>query len=118
VAAGGWDGDIGVWDVATGQLRGSVLRGHLSAVHRLAFSEDNKTLISSGNFSTRFWNLMTGQETLHFEDTIIPAPVQLLQTAWRPGKRWLSLFGRTGMVTLSPMAKPAANDPTARDSRY
>jgi len=117
VAAGGWDGDIGVWDVATGQRRGSALRGHLSAVHRLAFSEDNQTLISSGNFSTRFWNLKTGQETLHFEDTVIPAPVQLLQTAWRPGKRWLSLFDRSGILTLSPMANAAETGRIVSDNR-
>jgi len=70
VAATSWAGDIRLFDVATGKERGSVLEGHGSGVHSVAYSPDGKTLISGGDdLSVRFWHAATGREMLVFFDT-------------------------------------------------
>lgn len=98
VACGGWDDDIRLWDVRTGNLLWQV-QAHIPGVGRLVFSVDGKTLVSEGgDQAIRFWNVATGREMLLFQDAIMPVgPRQgwitdshaAGQAEIFPGNRWL-----------------------------
>jgi len=63
LAAGGADGTIKLWEVATGQLK-QTLRAPMQAVHSLAFSPDTgaTTLAASSLDKTvRLWRVVEGQ---------------------------------------------------------
>lgn len=62
LASGGWDQNVVVWDVATGSQK-FTLRGHLSGVTELYFSEDESRLASVGN-QIKIWNVQTGREVM------------------------------------------------------
>jgi WD40 repeat protein/serine/threonine protein kinase len=62
LATGHGDGEIRLWDVATGQQRFE-LNGHESGLEDLAFSPDGMTLISAGGDGTvRLWSVNHGRE--------------------------------------------------------
>jgi DNA-binding beta-propeller fold protein YncE len=61
IASGAWDREIRLRDASTGQTR-AVLRGHEHFVAGLAFSPDNRWLVSrSGDQTVRVWDLETGK---------------------------------------------------------
>ena len=67
VASSSWEGDVRIFDVATGKEIVAPLYGHGSGVHGHCFSPDGTTLVSGGDDSTvRFWNVATGREMLVF----------------------------------------------------
>ena len=51
LATGGYNGEIRMWDTATGMLQ-QILIGHTSVIEALAFSPDGNTLASGGEDST------------------------------------------------------------------
>lgn len=56
------DDTIRLWDVATGQSRGSPLNGHTGNVLTVAFSPDGETLASAGAGNTiMLWDVADGQ---------------------------------------------------------
>ncbi|HUV90536.1 MAG TPA: TIR domain-containing protein [Anaerolineae bacterium] len=60
IAEGGCnEGEIRLWDVASGKLLGNPLTGHAWAVERLVFSPDGRTLASSGGDTTILWDVAT-----------------------------------------------------------
>jgi WD40 repeat protein len=62
LAAGGLDGAVRVYDLATGRLR-QALEGHRDAVYGLAFAPDGASLLSgSGDRTVRRWELNSGKE--------------------------------------------------------
>jgi WD40 repeat protein len=61
LAAGCSDGDIRLWDIASGDLR-RTFSGHVGTVIRLAFAPDGRTLASLGeDHVLNLWHLATGQ---------------------------------------------------------
>ena len=62
-------GGILVWDAATGKHR-FTLRGHLGAVHAVAFSPDDRRIVSaSTDGSIRYWDRMDGKLLATFAAT-------------------------------------------------
>jgi len=67
LASSSWEGDVRIYEVATGRQIVAPLYGHGSGVHGHSFSPDGATLVSGGDDSTvRFWNVATGREMLVF----------------------------------------------------
>jgi WD40 repeat protein len=66
VAAGGVDGVVRMWDVATGKLE-QIYRGHekgfREGIRAIAFSSDSKSLLTAGeNHRMRLWEVAVGDE--------------------------------------------------------
>ncbi len=65
------DNTIQIWDVPNRRTQ-CRLEGHTTAVYGLAFSPDNKTVVSSGwthkDVTIRLWDAMTGAELATFPD--------------------------------------------------
>ncbi|EGN93526.1 hypothetical protein SERLA73DRAFT_126428 [Serpula lacrymans var. lacrymans S7.3] len=61
VASGSNDYTVGIWDISTGQMIMSHLRGHTNMVNTVAFSPDGKRLASgSHDKSLRIWDVANG----------------------------------------------------------
>lgn len=64
LAAGGTDGRVHIWEVATGHKK-FLLSGHTGWIRTLCFSDDGKYLATgSGDYTVRVWDTTTG-ECLH-----------------------------------------------------
>ena len=62
LATGGWNGDVKIWDPATGALL-RTLKGHARRVTCVAFAPDGQTLYSAGvDRTVRAWEAATGAE--------------------------------------------------------
>ena len=65
------DNTIQIWDVPNRRTQ-CRLEGHTTAVYSMAFSPDNKTVVSSGwttkDMTIRLWDTMTGTELATFPD--------------------------------------------------
>lgn len=68
LAVGRHDGSIGLWDVATGQLK-ATLTSHNKWVSQLLFSQDGRMLVSaSGDKTAKLWDAETGQLRATFDE--------------------------------------------------
>lgn len=64
VVGGSADGNIRIWDAASGQER-RVLRSHVDWVREVAFSPDGRSIVSASDDGTiSLWNAFTGEERL------------------------------------------------------
>ncbi|WP_437571696.1 phosphorylase family protein [Sorangium sp. So ce542] len=62
IASAHWNGQVWLWDVATGEPR-RALTGHVGSVRSIAFSPDRATLASCSSDTTiRLWDVATGRE--------------------------------------------------------
>jgi dipeptidyl aminopeptidase/acylaminoacyl peptidase len=67
IAAGGYGGEVYLWEVATGKEVHRFM-GHRNNVNGVAFSPDGRYLLSGGHDSTmRLWDLETGKEIRKFQ---------------------------------------------------
>ena len=67
LAAGGVDGVIWLWYVATG-ARKQIRTSH-KIVEGVMFSPDGRTIVSSSDKDTRLWDIATGEFKVRLEDT-------------------------------------------------
>jgi WD40 repeat protein len=69
LASSSWEGDVRIFEVATGGQIVPPLYGHGSGVHEQSFSPDSATLVTAGDdYTVRFWNVATGREMLVFNN--------------------------------------------------
>ena len=91
------DGEVKLWDAATGQLAKEFSRIHSDAVFSLDFSPDGK-LIASGSADkmARITDLATGKVVRSFEGHTH----HVLGVSWSPDGRTLATAGAEGMVKV------------------
>ncbi len=76
LASGEFDGEIGLWDTASGREKQHWSAGNLP-LWAVAFSPDGKTLASAGNNDSgiRFWDVATGRERHPPHEHVGPVPI-------------------------------------------
>ena len=104
LASGGWDGEVRIWNAATGRER-AVFTGHTDQVAGVAVAPDGSWLASSGADGTvRIWDVTTGRaQALMRVDNNIRA------CAWL-GSKALAVGGPRGLYVFDylPATSPAA----------
>jgi WD40 repeat protein len=96
VAGGVADGNVRVYDVATGDLR-HTLEGHIDRVISVAFSPNGKRLVSTSLDKTvKLWETETGQEVLTIRGHI-EHPIHAL---FSPDGRRLASVGKDGLLIV------------------
>lgn len=116
IAAGGQNGEIRVWDVATRKELPRTLQGHQQPVHALSFSPDGRILASgSADGALVLWDMATGVEShrlgpdhhpfeqVHKDGPQAPDEVErgIKRMAFRPDGRIL-VFVRDRLVFWDP----------------
>jgi WD40 repeat protein len=59
---GEWNGEIHVWERATGKRRCAIVGSKHNAYSRLAFSHDGKTLVGCNQYGIEMWDARTGKK--------------------------------------------------------
>lgn len=89
LATGDINQKVRLYDCQTGKELSPPLLGHLSAVERVAFAPDGRTLVSASRQWVKFWNLATRREVASYQQ---PARV-LLTTFSTDGSTLLTSDG-------------------------
>jgi len=94
LVTGSWDGEVIVWDLASGTVR-HTMRGHTDSVTAVAFSPSGKIIASAGTDATlRFWDTVTGQERGVFTDN----KQQFYAMRFHPSGQILAAGGFDGLL--------------------
>ena len=102
LASGGFDWNICVWDVNSGDLLNRI-KGHANAVTCVRFSQDGRRLISGSQDGTvRFWEPISGQELLTLENH----SDWVNSIAFDPSERILASASNDGTVKLIELGGP------------
>jgi len=92
----GLDGNIRIWNVATGQVE-RTLSGHTNSLYKAVFNPSEKLLASSSRDRTaRVWDIATGRE-LH---RLTGFRCSVKSVAFSPDEKTLAAVGNDGMVKL------------------
>jgi WD40 repeat protein len=92
----GADGNIRIWNVATGQVE-RTLSGHTNSLYKAVFSTDEKLIASSSRDQTaRIWDVATGREL--YKLTGFRCSVK--SVAFSPDGKTLAVVGNDGMLKL------------------
>ncbi len=105
IASGGQDKTVGLWDIATGQLK-ATLAGHSYDIYTVAFSPDGTTIASGGRDKmVRLWDVTTQQ----LQATLIGHTGSIGSVAFSPDGTMLASGSYDGTVLLwefTPRTKP------------
>lgn len=104
IAATGLDNTVGLWDVASGAKRATLV-GHQSNVLTMAFSPNGKTLATGSNDCTvRLWNVATAatMKVITLRDAAV------LAVTFSPDGRTLATTGTGGSAQLWNVATGAS----------
>lgn len=94
------EGNLLLWDVATGQLL-ETLKGHSSAVSAVVFSPDGRTLASGSSDQTvRLWNVDTRQELMQLDSGNVEVGI-VYTLAFSPDGKQLLAGGRVSTAFWS-----------------
>jgi WD40 repeat protein/formylglycine-generating enzyme required for sulfatase activity len=96
IVGGGLRGPIKVWNAKTGKEM-LTLKGHSGAVASVAFSPDDKRIVSSGSTdkTLKVWDAETGKEMLTLN------PGNVTSAAFSPDGKWIVSTGNKLSVTES-----------------
>ncbi len=103
LALASYEGNVQLWDVATGKLR-ETLKGHSSAVMAVVFSPDGRTLASGSSDQTvRLWNVETRRELMQLDPGGVELGLWVQSLAFSPEGRNLLAGARRGAAIWSTM---------------
>ncbi|MFJ9643890.1 WD40 repeat domain-containing protein [Streptomyces sp. NPDC101206] len=102
LAAGGWSGEVRLWEAATRTPIGDRLTRDLSSVHSVAFSPDGRLLAAAGSGGVWLWDPTTGTP---FSDPLAdrdPRAVAL-SVAFSPIDQLLAVGSTAGLRLWDPL---------------
>jgi WD40 repeat protein len=103
LATGADNGDIHVWDAASGQLLRSIDKAHDVVVMSLCFTPDGKSLFSgSYDGDIKQWNVATGA----LEHTYVGTPAKIRSIVYSPLHRRLFAGCRDGFLVSWRVGQP------------
>ncbi|MBV9865026.1 MAG: WD40 repeat domain-containing protein [Abitibacteriaceae bacterium] len=103
--------EVGLWDVATGQLKRTLQRAKLP-IKAMALTPDGKTLATVGNSGLYLWDTQTG----HLVREV--APLDAESVAFSPNGQWLATSSKDQTVRLWNAQTRALLWTLARRSNY
>ena len=95
LASANSNGQIVLWDVASGQARLTLPSQIANPVSGIVFSPDGNTLASVSDNSILLWDAASGDELLAF-----PGSVPVTDLAFSPDGKTLAAVGQDGRITL------------------
>ncbi|WP_448519193.1 OmpA family protein [Rhodoflexus sp.] len=134
LASGGSDGQIIIWDVATGRILRK-MKGHAKTVYEVTFNKDGKLLASAGEEGTAcVWEVATGKNIGCFQNKPFPTfsgifkqdLVSVSFVVFSPNSRYIYFSGDNGYImkadlkmAISGQVQPAevihsTNEPSGR----
>jgi WD40 repeat protein/serine/threonine protein kinase len=94
-SAGGWDGQIKIWNAVTGQRTLSI-KGHDYWAHCVSFSPDGRLLASGGDNHVKLWDTQTGSNVMTLRGH--EAPVYSI--SFSPDGKCLASGGYDNMIKI------------------
>jgi WD40 repeat protein len=98
-SAGGWDGQIKVWDTLTGQRIWSI-RGYYYWAYSVSFSPDGKLLASGGDNHVKLWDATTGSNVM----TLRGHDATVYSVSFSPDGKYVASGGYDNMIRIWDIA--------------
>jgi cytochrome c peroxidase len=90
-----WDGELKLWDAATGKEHKTLHAAGRSAVNDIYFSPDGKSIAAGlGDKTVRVWNVLSGEETASWR----AHKAEVLSVAYSPDGTYLLSGGRDNVI--------------------
>ncbi len=105
VVSGGHDGNVKLWDAATGKEIPIAIKGHVGGVTSVAFSRDGKQIASAGkDKSVRVWDAQTGAEVWSLSPDAKGEDNVITSVAFSPDGKRLAWADRAGALKVLDVA--------------
>ncbi|MGC0409281.1 WD40 repeat protein [Streptomyces sp. SAI-163] len=113
LATGGQDGDVRLWDVATGRLKATLAHRFVTEARDLAFSPDGRTLAVTAEGRVLLWNLANRKPRAILADDVTGFGADISEPAFSPDGRLLAGSTTGGGA---PEETPTPGDTTEADA--